>query len=80
MPEVLEISQLGHNVAEHLVEHGVSSPAGGLHVQRLVSILGRFNTVLIGPTFLMEQVANEVHPILLELSSSIENSRDFTGG
>ena len=49
VPEVLEISQLRHDVAEHLVEHGVSSPAGGLHVQRLVSILGRFDTVIIGP-------------------------------
>ena len=56
VPEVLEISQLGHDVAEHLVEHGVSSPAGGLHVQRLVSILGRFDTVLIGPTLVVEQV------------------------
>ena len=27
------------DVAEHLVEHGVSSPAGCLHVQRLVSVL-----------------------------------------
>ena len=50
MPQVLEISQLGHDVAEHLVEHGVSSPAGGLHVQRLVSKLWHFDTVLIGPT------------------------------
>ena len=50
---------------------------GGLHVQRLVSILGRFNTVLIGPTLLVEQVDNEVQPIILELSSSIENSRDL---
>ena len=78
--EVLEISQLGHDVAEHLVEHGVSSPAGCLHVQRLVSVLVLFNTVLIGPTLVVEQVDNEVQPILLELSSSIEISRDFTGG
>ena len=58
------------------------SPAGGLHVQRLasVSILGRFDTVLIGPTLVVEQVDNEVPPILLELSSSIENSSDFTSG
>ena len=80
MPEVLEISQLGHDVAEHLVEHGVSSPAGGLHVQRLVSILGSFDPVLIGPTLVAEWIENEVQPILLELSSSIENSSDLTGG
>ena len=81
MPEVLELSQLGHEVAEHLIEHGVSSrgPAGGLHVQRFVSILGLFDTVLIRPTLVVEQVDNEVQPILLELSSSIENSSDFTG-
>ena len=54
--------------------------ACGLHVQRLVSILGRFDTVLIGPTLVVEQVDNEVQPILLKLSSSIENSGDFTGG
>ena len=79
VPEVLEISQLGHDVAEHLVAaaHGVSSPASGLHVQRLVSIIGHFDTVLIGPTLVVEQVDNEVQPILLELSSSIENSRDL---
>ena len=77
VPELLEISHLGHDIAEHLVEHGVSSPACGLHVQWLVSILGRFDTVLIGPTLVVEQVGNEVQPILLELSSSIENSRDL---
>ena len=77
VPEVLEISQLGHDVAEHLVEHGVSSPSCGLHVQRLVYILGCFNTILIGATLVVEWVDNVVHPILLELSSSIENSRDF---
>ncbi len=43
-------------------------------------MLGRFDTVLIGPTLVVEQVDNEVQPILLELSSSIENSSDFTGG
>ena len=75
VPEVLEISQLGHNVAEHLVE-----PRWRFHVQRLVSIPGRFNVEFIGPTLVEEQVDNEVQPILLELSSSIENSRDFTGG
>ena len=77
VPEVLEISQLGHDVAEHRVEHGVSSPACGLHVQRLLCIPGRFDTVLIGPTIVVEQVDNEIQPILLELSSSIENSRDL---
>ena len=56
------------------------SPSGGLHVQRFVSILGRFNTILIEPTRVVEQVDNEVQPILLELSSSIKNSRDFTCG
>ena len=35
VPEVLEISQLGHDVAKHLVE-----PC----LPRLVSILGRFDT------------------------------------
>ena len=42
-----------------------------------MSILGRFDTVLIGPTLVVEQVDNEIQPILLELSSSIENSRDL---
>ena len=42
-----------------------------------MSILGRFDTVLIEPTLVVEQVDNEVQPILLELSSSIENSRDL---
>ena len=56
------------------------SPVGGLHVQLLVSILGRFDTALIGPALVVEQVDNEVPPILLELSSSIENSSDFTSG
>ena len=45
VPEVLEISQLGHYVAEHLVE-----PRRRSSRTRLVSILGRFDTVLIGPT------------------------------
>ena len=40
VPEVLEISKLGHDVAEHLVE----PPAGGLHVQRLVSILTPYSS------------------------------------
>ena len=39
-----------------------------------------YDTVLIGPTLVVEQVDNEVQPILLEVSSSIENSRDFTSG
>ena len=82
VPEVLEISQLGHDVAEvaeHLVEHGVLISTCSLLVQRLVSILGRFDTVLIEPTvtLVVEQVDNEIQPILLELSSSIENSRDL---
>ena len=42
-----------------------------------MSILGSFDTVLIGPTLVVEQVDNEIQPILLELSSSIENSRDL---
>ena len=46
-------------------------------MQRLVSVIGRLDTVLIGPTLVVEQVDNEVQPILLELSSSIENSRDL---
>ena len=74
--EVLEISQLGHDVAEHLVEPRRRRPCG-LHVQRVVSILGRFDTILIGPTIVVEQVDNEIQPILLVLSSSIENSRDL---
>jgi hypothetical protein len=78
VPEVLEISQLGHDAAEYIVE------PRGLHVQRLVSILGHFDTVRTGPsdrpTHVVEQVDNEVQPILLELSSSIENSSDITGG
>ena len=40
-------------------------------------MLGRFDTVLIGPTLVVKQVDNEVQPILLELSSSIGNSRDL---
>ena len=43
----------------------------------VVSILGRFDTVLIGATIAVEQVDNEIQPILLELSSSFENSRDL---
>ena len=49
-------------------------------MQRLVSVIGRLDTVLIGPTLVVEQVDNEVQPILLELNSFIENSRDFTCG
>ena len=51
--------------------------ACSLHVQSLVSILGLFDTLRIGHTLVVEQVDNEVQPILLELSSSIENSRDL---
>ena len=64
VPEVLELSQLGHNVAEHLVEHDVSSPVCCSHLQRLVSMIGHFYTVLIRPTLKMEQVDNEVQAIL----------------
>ena len=67
--EIVEISQLGHDVAEHLVEPRQRSSR--------TDACAHTYTVLIGPTLVVEQVDNEVQPILLELSSSIENSRDL---
>ena len=67
VPEVLEISQLGHYVAEHLVEprRRSSRTEACVHTWPL-----RHRTH--HPTLVVEQVDNEVQPILLEHSSSIE--------
>ena len=65
VPEVLEISQLGHDVAEHLVEPRRRSSRTEAYVH---------TWPLIGPTLVVEQVDNEIQPILLELSNSIVTS------